>query len=174
MPITVSQKDYASAVGCCADTVCRRLRSVPYTGGARSRRYYVAAVLPTLTARERENGAIQRLFDAATSDRTLFVGDEVIPVCRSFEDWLDTEQKERLTEYRVDFTAALFEATSSSEMWQFIDALHLKLCIHPGICRFVVTGDDTELPTIDGSFAFAFALCNARHSENLTNKQEAA
>ncbi|MCG7518449.1 hypothetical protein [Ruegeria sp. Ofav3-42] len=173
MPITVSQKDYARAVGCCADTVCRRLRSVPYAGGARSRRYYVAAVLPTLTARERGNGAIQRLFDIATSDGTLFVGDEVIPVCRAFEDWLDTEQKERLTECRVNFTAALFEATSSSEIWQFVDALHLKLCLHPSICRFVVTGDDTELPDIDASFAFAFSLCNARHFENLTNKEAA-
>lgn len=173
MPITITQEGYARACGVVRNTACARLKNVMPAASGLPKRYYVAAVLPTLTARERDSDAVRRLFDIATSDGTLFVGDDVIPVCRAFEDWLDPDQNERWTKCRVDFTAALFEATSSSEIWQFVDALHLKLCLHPGICRFVVTGDETDLPYIDASFAFAFGLCNARHFENLTNKEAA-
>ncbi|WP_209598565.1 hypothetical protein [Ruegeria sp. HKCCSP351] len=172
MPITITQEGYARACGVVRNTACARLKNiVPATSGL-PKRYYVAAVLPTLTARERAGEAVRSLIDVADLEDTLFVGDDVIPVCQAFEGWLDDEQRQRLLDCRVDFTAALYNTTVSSEIWQFIDALHLKLCLHPGICRFVTTGDDADLPDFE-HFAFSFALANARHFESLSSKEAA-
>ncbi|WP_170428151.1 hypothetical protein [Ruegeria arenilitoris] len=172
MPITITQEGYARACGVVRNTACARLKNVvPVTSGL-PKRYSVASVLSTLTARERAGDAVQRLFDIADIEDTLFVGDDVVSVCQAFESCLDEEQRQRLLDCRVEFTAALYNTTVSSEIWQFIDALHLKLCLHPGICRFVATGDDVDLPDFE-HFAFTFALANARHFESLSSKEAA-
>ena len=172
MPITITQEGYARACGVVRNTACARLKNVVPAASGLPKRYYVAAVLPTLTVRECANGAMERLFNEASRDDGLFVGDNVLPTCQAFESWLDEEQRQRLIDCRVEFVASLYEATSSSEIWQFSSSLYLKLCLHPGICRFVATGNDSDLPDFE-HFAFPFALANARHFESLSSKEAA-
>ncbi|MCL6283622.1 hypothetical protein M3P21_08770 [Ruegeria sp. 2012CJ41-6] len=172
MPITVTQKEYARAVGVHADTVSRRLRDVQYTGGERNRQYHLAAVLPTLTARERGGDAVKHLFDVATTDDTIWVGDDVTLICQRFREALTPEESTRLFECEVSLTSALSSSLRSSELFRYIDVLRLKLPLHHGVLRYTMMGDPRELPNWPG-FCVPWAICNTSH-ENLVEERIAA
>lgn len=173
MPIFISQADYSTAVGVNRDTASRRFASLPFDPVAGApRRYQLAAVLHTVKPTER--ASVPALFAAATQDHgAYFVGESVLPTCHRLVAWLDAAQGKRLYRLQVRFTEALVRGLQTSSIFEHLDALRLKLILHPGVLRFVVLGDASELPDLNGSFPLQFAITNARYEPIFTEQETA-
>lgn len=163
MPIFTTQHVYSTAVGVNRDTASRRFHGLPFehvAGGPR--RYPLASVLPTVKPTER--GSVPALFDMATQDHAAyFVGEGVLPACHRLVAWLDEAQRERLYRLQVRFTDALVRGLQTSGIFEHLDALRLKLVLHPGVLRFVVLGVASGLPDFNSGFPVGFAISNARY-----------
>lgn len=171
MPIFTTQNDYSTAVSVNRDTASRRFAGLPFdpvAGGPR--RYPLASVLPTVKPTERAH--VPALFAAATEEAgCLFVGEGVLPACHKLVAWLDAAQGERLYRVQVDFTEALARGLQTSHIFEHLDALRLKLILHPGALRFVVLGDASALPNFKGGFPIQFAITNARYEPIFTEME---
>ncbi len=162
MPIHVTQKTYQTVVGVTPSTVWSRFKDLPHTKGVGARNYHLAAVLPTIRASEK--GCIRDLFEVAKQESgPYFVGEGVLPACHRLVAWLDAAQGERLYRLQVRFTDALVRGLQTSHIFEHLDALRLKLILHPGILRFVVLGDAKDLPDFTSGWAVGWSLVNARY-----------
>lgn len=160
MPIHITRAAYSATVGVNKVTTGARLRTLPYTG-EHSRQYHLASVLPTVRLSER--GCTPALFAAATEEPgAMFVGEGVLPICHRLIEWLDASQRARLFKVQVGFTEALVRGLQTSSIFEHLDSLRLKLLLHPGILRFVVLGDDKNLPNFKSAFTLQWAIVNSR------------
>lgn len=159
MTLTVTQQDFCAATGCSAGTAISRFRDLPHDG-ARPQRYPLAAVLPRFKQNEINAGAVERLFNLAEVEGDGMVIDTPLSVGRGLLDSLTTEQHRRFADVRVDFVAALYERTESSEIWQYLPVLELKLLLVPGVLWWVILADRLDMPDFH-HFALPFALANA-------------
>lgn len=171
MPIFITQTAYSTAVGVNRDTASRRFAGLSFDPVAGApRRYPLASVLPTVKPTER--AFVPALFAMATQDHgAYFVGEGVLPACRKLVAWLDEAQGERAYRMQVRFTDALVRGLQSSSIFEHLDSLRLKLILHPGILRFVVLGDASDLPDFKGGFPIQFAITNARYEPIFTEME---
>lgn len=171
MPIFITQSDYSTAIGVNRDTASRRFAGLPFDPVAGApRRYPLGYVLPTV--KQTERASVPALFAMATQDHgSYFVGEGVLPACHKLVAWLDAAQRERLYRVQVRFTEALVRGLQSSSIFEHLDSLRLKLILHPGILRFVVLGDASDLPDFTGGWTVQWSLVNARY-EPIFNEQE--
>lgn len=170
MPIHLTQKTYQTVVGVTPSTVWSRFKDLPHTKGVGARNYHLAAVLPTV--RVSEKGCIRDLFETATQDHGAnFVGEGCLPVCHRLIEWLDETQRGRLYRVQVLYTEALVRGLQTSHIFEHLDALRLKLILHPGILRFVVLNDAKDLPDFKGGFPVGFAISNARYEPIFTEQE---
>ena len=174
MPIYITQAQYSAATKVNKDTVSRRFRDLPYATGAstntNARQYHLAAALTTV--KRSDLASLPALFAAATQESgPYFVGEGVLPLCHRLIEWMDAAARARRYRLQVTFTEALVRGLQTSNIFEHIDALRLKLVLHPGVLRFVVLNEPTELPDFKGGFPIQFAITNARYEPIFTEME---
>lgn len=163
MPLSITLRRAAEAMGVHPPTVARRLAGLPFTKlpprgrGGREHAFAVADVIPRLYRAE-QIGAMIR---AATDDHSIYVGSgpEVMDSALRLDGCLSESARARYAKARSQFLAGLSASRGGAGYLPMIETLNRKLLLHSEVMRWVILGLP---PLIDWTaFAPAFALVNA-------------
>ncbi len=159
MSITITQNQYSRACIVTRNTACARLKNIRPIGSGQPFDYHLAAVLPTT----RRKG-IPELFSLAEVSDDLFVGEDVLDICRTVKEWLTPDELQRLSECETALSNALAASLRSAELFRYIDILRLKLLLYHGVLRYVMLNDAADLPNWD-EFCVPWSIVNASSEE---------
>lgn len=169
MPLTITLRRAAEAMGVRPPTAARRLAGLPFAKlppkgrGGREHAFAVSDVIPRLYRAE-QVGAVIR---AATDDHSIYVGSgpEVMDSTLRLDGCLSESARGRYAKARAQMLAGLSASRGGAGYLPLIETLNRKLLLHSEVLRWVVLGLP---PLIDWTaFAPAFALVNAGSEDTL-------
>lgn len=167
--IYTTQATLATALVISADSAHRRCRGLPSLLIHGIKNYHLADLIPALRRAERAPNRLRALFDSATVRDSVYVGGTVDQAGRLIAV-LDPAARHRLFAVQAQFTANLATSMQSSEIFSYLEALRVKLILHPQVMRSVILNDPfPEMSTL----SVPFAITNAR-MEMLYNHKEVA
>ena len=160
MPLFISQRDVCDITGVSSQTVNSHLSHSPIHRIDKHPFYYVTDVCNFLNRHAKKY--IERLAYAAEDDNELYCGVDSLMVAESFDIFVskDVRMDARAKSVRNSFFNTLALADGARTYMTYTESLRLKLLLNGGISRFILTGENSELP-IWYSFSPAFALVNS-------------
>ena len=160
MPLFISQRDVCEITGVSSQTVSSHLSHSPIHRIDKHPFYYVNDVVNFL--HRHAKNYIERLAYAAEDDDELYTGVDSRMVAESFDIFTskDVKMSARVASVRNSFFNHLALSDGARTYMTYTESLRLKLLLNGGISRFILTGDNSELP-LWNSFSPAFALVNS-------------